>query len=209
METAMSLMGSLMVDARERNLISGITHSSGPFLDHNRNQIISSFLSDYDADWLLFMDTDIELDLDQIYALHDIAEENNLPLLGGIYFFSRGHRKIDFVPVVCKYDEFENNIYSTAESIDYDRDYFEVDDVGTGAMLISRKVLEAVTRYDGRGNPYWIKTYDELGTFTMGEDVYFCDQVRRAGFACYATGRVVPKHYKTVAVGRDYFERRI
>lgn len=204
-EPAMSLIGAVMND--ERGLIADVAHCSGPFLDQNRNDIISSFLKIHDSDWLLFLDTDIEITIEQIYALYDIANENNLPLLGGIYFFSKGHRNIDFVPVICKFNGLGENIYSTAESIDYNADYFEVDTLGTGSMLIHRETLQAVTRIDARGNSYWIKTYDEQGTFTMGEDVYFCDRVRSVGLKCYATGRVTPKHYKTLAVGVDYFLR--
>ena len=52
----------------------------------------------------------------------------------------------------------------------------EVDAVGSGCILIHRRVIE------GTKAPRFVRVYDETGRAIQGPDFYFCDRVREAGF---------------------------
>lgn len=206
METAFSLMGIIMSDSRGGGLIDAVVQSQSLFVDLNRNNIVDGFLNDYNSEWLLFVDTDIEITLEDVYRLHQIATNNDLKILGGVYFYSYSHKSIDSKPAVQMLDK--NGVPHDFYNIDFQKEFFRVDSMGTGSLLIHRDVLNDITRINGRGEPYWFKTYDEKGSF-MGEDVYFCRIAKECGYNTYATPQVTPNHVKSLYLTRNNFEKGI
>src|SRR3990167_7445061 len=67
----------------------------------------------------------------------------------------------------------------------------EVEGVGTGCMIISRQVLEAV-------KPPFLREWDENGLQTLSSDYYFCKKAREAGFKVYADFDHLCRHFKMV-----------
>ena len=59
------------------------------------------------------------------------------------------------------------------------KELFECEAVGTGVMLINTKVFHFIDR------PWFKITNHETGYTTMGEDWWFCSQVRKARFKVY------------------------
>ena len=71
--------------------------------------------------------------------------------------------------------------------------FVRVDKIGAGALLVNRQVWEQV-------NPpwfRWIPQEDSLLSMGTGEDVYFCDQLKKAGIAVWAS-RMLAGHYRTL-----------
>ncbi len=66
-----------------------------------------------------------------------------------------------------------------------------VDAVGSGCMVIARRVLEAVRA------PF-MRQWDENGIVTLGCDLSFCRKARAAGFEVYAHYGHPCRHFKTV-----------
>lgn len=205
-ETAFGLFDALSRDHTDRKLITRIVESQNLFVDFNRNVIAEGFINYFKDDWLLFLDSDIEVTLEEIYDLYDIAVSNNLDVIGGIYFYSRGHRSMDLRPAVQI--KLSNGKKTDLIDIDFNKDYFKVDSMGTGMMLISRKALQQSYKIDGNGIPYWFKTYDEYGTF-IAEDVYFCNTLKESGIDVYACPKVTPRHIKLSAFNRyDFIKQK-
>ena len=74
-------------------------------------------------------------------------------------------------------------------------DIFEIDSAGAGCMMINTKVFESI-KY-----PYFDTTEEykdvngESVLHAVSEDIYFCRQVREAGFKIKAHGAVICPHY--------------
>ncbi len=70
----------------------------------------------------------------------------------------------------------------------------EVDAIGSGAFLVSRRVLEHPSvRYQ----PFQRKWNDD-GTVLLGSDLTFCQKVKKAGFKIHAHFGHICLHYKQV-----------
>ena len=70
---------------------------------------------------------------------------------------------------------------------------FVADYVGGSCMLIRRDVLEKLEP------PYQMSTYDkDQISFEIGEDYYFCDKIRNAGFELWADPEIQCHHYHTL-----------
>lgn len=69
----------------------------------------------------------------------------------------------------------------------------EVDAVGSGAMLVHRRVLEKV-------RPAFMRLWDEDGFATKGIDFNFCDRAKAEGFRVWAHFDYLADHRKDVSL---------
>ena len=173
-------------------------------VDYARNYLVQCFLAD-GADYLLFVDNDCSFDPGAVKRL----VSRHVPMIGGCMytrefiprptagiFAGRGQDGKLFY----KYAGVARRILERARSEGKgpdknawlfpergaEADLVEVDGMGMHMTLIRRDVVEAVTAAltpgpspdDGRGGG-WFRMLGETGA---GEDFYFCDLVKKAGF---------------------------
>ena len=67
----------------------------------------------------------------------------------------------------------------------------EVDAIGTGCMLIKRKVLEALEA------PF-TRIWNKDGTMDTGVDFHFCEQAKAKGFKVWAHYDYLCNHFKAI-----------
>jgi GT2 family glycosyltransferase len=84
----------------------------------------------------------------------------------------------------------ENSFLSTDNQLP--RNLFKAEYVGFGAVLIKFYVLEKM------GWPYWRSLY-KPGQRTLGEDLYFCYEARKAGFDIWVDPKVKCDHATRVS----------
>lgn len=178
-------VGKWLLDRRHRIVLR---YPSKKPIDNNRNAIVREFLEAPRGDFLLMVDADntpsanplddVDLDLDVIgfptpvwYLPPDKACIADWPIFwngmiddpGG----SGGWRE----------NQHRHGIQ-------------EVDAVGTGCILIARRVLETV-------KPAFVREWDpEWGTQVIGSDFLFCRRVREAGFRVFCDYDRPCNHFK-------------
>jgi len=161
-------------------------------ISSNRNRIVKEFLKT-DCDYLLMIDDDIvplTNPLELVYADKDV--------IGMPAKVRRGGRYLDWVAYV-KNPEKEEYAPVDFSLIDDTVDLLKVDVVGTGCILIKRKVLESIKA------PFHTE-FDEDGILTYGTDFAFCVKVKEAGFEIFTTPWRICEHYKEIGmIGIDSY----
>jgi len=130
----------------------------------NRNKIANKFL-ETDCTHLLMIDDDIQ-------ALPNLIPnwvKYDKDIIGG------------YIPIWNKelqHPRFFAYNFVNGKSIDIDPKlgFQRCDMVGTGAIMFKRKVIETIP------NPRFKQVLKQNGEFRMGEDQYFCELARNAGF---------------------------
>jgi len=155
-------------------------------IDYNRNAIVNDFLKTENK-WLLMIDSDnppINNPLNLIEFNKDVmclptmmwrgvdGPDGNEGLAYNVYKKIRGGWK--------------TFVYDGKNKL------FQADRVGTGCILIKRRVLEKIKA------PFASKTDKKTGMRTLGEDVNFSDKAKRAGFKLYGHWDYSCSHYKEV-----------
>jgi hypothetical protein len=104
----------------------------------------------------------------------------------------QGDRQLNWVAYVRRPDRHE---YAPVDfnKVEQDIELLSVDAVGTGCILIRRRVLENIKA------PFHIH-FDEDGILTMGTDFAFCERVKEAGFDIFTTPRRVCEHFKELGM---------
>jgi GT2 family glycosyltransferase len=188
-------------------------HVAGPYLDAARNTVVHGFLRDTDCDWLLFIDSDIGFDGDQIRELVDDVDPYVTPVVGGLYMNpTQGHVK----PVA--YTESTTTI-TTYGGVEVEAVHFDqidlpavdapdmvVDAIGTGFMAIHRSLLEKMADHFDHPRE-WFACEVQDGTL-LGEDLAFCRRVRSLGYPIVLNPRVRLAHLKDILLTPDNFKER-
>lgn len=158
-------------------------------ISHNRNQTVKRFLES-DADYLLFLDGDIvppQRVLDLMKYDFDV--------IGALCFAYKG---TSINPLVLKRFRQKNGkiAYRTYNFKD-PHGVQEVDAIGTGCMLIARRVLEDVKA------PF-INYYDRDGIRTIGLDLAFCEKAKKLGYKVWVDLDMNCAHWTTIDLRQVY-----
>jgi hypothetical protein len=133
-------------------------------ISENRNQITAEALR-LGADWVLYLDDDHVLKHDTLTKL--LAADKDV-------ISAHYTRRIPpFWPVIMD-TELPDGTFLWKGLNPTDKGIISCAAVGAGALLVKRKVLEALKP------PYW--TLGQISPSSWGDDLHFCSRVRKAGF---------------------------
>lgn len=155
-------------------------------ISSNRNKIVKRFLAT-DNDFLMMIDDDIT---PRSNPAHYVFADKDI--IGFPAKVRQGDRQLNWVAYVLRPDRHE---YAPVDfsKVAQDIELLKVDAVGTGCILIKRKVLESIKA------PFHIH-FDEDGILTMGTDFAFCERASEAGFEIFTTPKCVCEHFKELGM---------
>jgi len=154
----------------------------------NRACIVNRFLKT-DCDYLLMIDDDVipmHNPLELVYADEDI--------IGSPAKVRQNPQELNWTAYVKAKDKDKDGYYPTDfGTVSSDADLLKVDIVGTGCILIKRRVLEKLKA------PFLVE-FREDGTNKYGTDFAFCRRAAKAGFGIYTTPQRLCEHIKEVGL---------
>jgi hypothetical protein len=167
---------------------------SGGLLSRGRNELVARFMDTTDAEWLLMLDSDMQIDIDTFDKLIGAVHDKTHPIVAGLYF---GAWPGDFYPTAMPLI-FKKSDHPTRflPLVDYPANtVIPIDSAGTGCLLVHRSVFEAfrkeATPHEGQ-NWCWFRDMPVNGDW-FSEDHYFCARSRELGFQLHAhTGATLP-----------------
>ena len=150
-------------------------------ISYNRNDICKRFL-ETDHDYLLMFDGDcIPENIERILDMADYDKD----IIGATCF---GFVNRMIVPFAMKQrPDFKYDVIDT----DLNNGVIEVDAIGSGVMMIARRVLEKL--------PYPFRNeYDPEGMKTKGLDFNFCRRAKLLGFKVWVDTDNLTSHWTTI-----------
>lgn len=147
-----------------------------------------------EADWVLWLDSDMVFAPDLLQRMLTVCTENKIDFLTGLCF----RRKPPYTP--CLFDRLEKigrgASYTSLMSVPDGR--FQVGGCGFAGVLLSTDVLMSVAaKFDGR-------MFDPMDGF--GEDVAFCWRARQCGYDIWCDSSIELGHVGQCIVTRAFFE---
>ncbi len=136
-------------------------------ISSNRNKIVQKFLADKEMDYLMMIDSDIVPPIN-VMDLVDFQKD----IISPICFILN---KNQIIPLVMK--KRPDGMWSPLD-ITKLNGLIEVDAVGTGCIILSRKVVEAI-QYPFKND------YDADGIKRFGLDFNFCQRAKKLGYKIF------------------------
>ena len=165
----------------------------GSLVYNARNELARQAIKS-EADWVLWLDSDMVFESDLLKKMLKVCEENDIDFLTGLCF----RRKPPYTPTLFdRLDKMEHGAsYTTIMSVPEGR--FKVGGCGFAGVLMSTDVLLSVAaRFGGR-------MFDPLEGF--GEDVSFCWRARQCGYEIWCDSDIELGHIGSMVVTREFFE---
>ena len=168
----------------------------------SRNNLTARFLDETDAEWLLWIDADMQFEHDAAERLIASADVEERPIVGGLCFgMSQGR----LFPTIYQWVKAESGL-TTCRVGDYPLDEL-VQCAATGAafLLVHRRVLTAMReRAFSQAFPWFQET--ELGGQPVGEDLTFCIRAGLCDFPVFVDTAVKIGHHKSMVLDHDMFQ---
>jgi hypothetical protein len=154
--------------------------------DSNRNTIVEMFKM-IGSDYLLMVDSDIapEIRKNESFIQKMIDREKDI-LSANIHSFND--------PYIFKVGMIFNKKKELVSVSDDATGLKEVDAVGTGCILISKKVINSFKE------PLFRFEYDKLGRMNTSEDFHFCKLAKKLGFKIWYDNDLETLHYRTINI---------
>lgn len=197
-----SLTNLLMWDqATSRRVVGCVNQWSSANISAARNSVVSQFL-ERDADWLLFIDSDMAFEhtaLDALLASADAAER---PIVGGLCF---GANYGELFPTIYYFAETDGKV-TTQRVRDYPLDEL-VKCAATGAafLLVHRSAFEAIRDHGFNQTFPWFQE-TELAGQPCGEDITFCMRAAICDLPTFVDTAVKIGHHKSTVLNHDMFQ---
>jgi len=167
-----------------------------------------------DYDWVLHIDSDQTFSVEDVLTLLKHAEENDFPVLSGIYFGEQSGRilpvllkKLDKKTALdmarvrnCDPGEIKASYYRIAALPD--KPFFEVGVIGFGFMVCRPKVYDDIVEKFGR--PIFAPEMDKKANKIVGEDVTWCERARACGHKVMVDRNVIIGHMGGEITYKDY-----
>lgn len=169
--------------------------------DLARNKIAEQLLgSDFTHVIMLDIDhahpVDVIQKLARWFLVDKFAPENekkNIQVVGGLNF----RRSYPYDPC-CHLIGKDGSVYAPAE---WDLGLIEVDDIGTGSIMIAREVFETMQP------PWFFNQYDQAWRDVWpGEDIGFSHKCREYGIKMYVDTTLTSPHIGTMTIGEEQFK---
>jgi hypothetical protein len=177
-----------------------------------RNEVVKIFLDEHQAEWLLWLDTDMGFAADTLDRLISVAHPTDRPIVGGLAFTQKeevsdgmGGWRCRAVPTIFDWLKLDDGQMGFAVRFDYPVDTVtRVAGTGSACVLVHRTVFERIRDKYG---PVW---YDRVPNTTMGqlvsEDLSFCMRAGTLDIPIFIHTGVRTTHQKILWLAEDdYF----
>jgi hypothetical protein len=178
-----------------------------------RNRAVEDFLTDDQADWLFWTDTDMGFAPDTVDRLFAVAHPVDRPIVGGLCFVQRevspdgiGGRRTEATPTV--YDWLHvGEKQGFAVRWDYPRDTLvRCSGTGSACVLVHRGVYE--TMFERYGRSWYDRAYNPSMKQNTGEDLSFCMRAGALGIPVFVHTGVRASHQKTVWLSEHEYDQQ-
>lgn len=199
-----SLVRCLMYDvATARSLAGYLDHWSSANVSSSRNLVVENFLAhDSQAEWLLFIDSDMQFDHTAVEQLLASADSETAPIVGGLCF---GATEDALFPTIYRLTTTDDGpVCVRAGNYPHDQ-LVPCDATGAAFLFIHRGVLEAMRERAFNRTFPWFQEVEMSGK-PVGEDIAFCLRARQMGYPIYVDTRVKVGHHKSTFYTEAMFD---
>ena len=176
----------------------------GNQIGRQRQTALEHWYDKTDYDWMLWVDSDIELTQEALQLVWSAADKETKPVVTGTYFISKENERSLMAPYPA--------VFNWVEGDDYKISYvhplpanalIRVGSAGFGFVLMHRNAVSAMRRTHG-SIPYFNET--GVGEQFVSEDINFFRLMGKAGVPLYTHTGAVVKHMKRFALDIEYYK---
>ena len=201
---AEGLMGVTLAAPANGMKINHSVRVAGNQIGRQRQRLIDHWYDKNLSDWLLWVDSDIVLNIDALYLLWHAADSEKVPIVSGVYFISKEPEGMTMRPFPCVFKD------RGEEGIEYlhplpEMQVVECDLAGFGILMMHRSVVEKMREKLPSHSFFAEETGSGKDDEFVGEDIVFFRKMKQAGIQLYAHTGALVQHMKRFSLDFGYY----
>jgi hypothetical protein len=196
-------MVALALQAPANNI--QITHSArvaGNQIGRQRQALFDYWADQIKTDWILWVDSDIVLDIHKVAELFEAAHPVDRPIVSGVYFISKQAEGTLGNPLPALFTEVDDTKIKHVHPLPQD-ELIKIDSAGMGFVLMHKSIIPKLRAVFP--NQSLFGEIEHLGDKYVGEDIVFFQKVKKAGIPLYAWTGAIVTHMKRFAFDMEYY----
>lgn len=174
----------------------------GNQIGRQRQALFDHWADNLKSDWILWVDSDIVIDIETLCKIWDTADAKLRPIVSGVYFISKEPEGMLSRPLpAIFYDNQEANLIHVHPLPE--NQVIRIDSAGMGLVLMHRSIVEKLRKEFP--NQSLFAEQEGLGDKFVGEDIVFFRNVKKVGIPVYAHTGALVKHMKRFSMDYDYY----
>ena len=175
----------------------------GNQIGRQRQALFDHWADKLKTDWLLWVDSDIVLNLDAMKLLWQTADKINKPVVSGVYFISKENEGTLMRPFPVLFDNVDEYQIRYHHPLP-ENQVIKVDCAGFGFVLMHKSIVPKM-REANPGKGMFMETGDGQDDHFIGEDIIFFRRMQKAGIPLHAHTGAIVKHMKRFSLDYDYY----
>lgn len=189
--------------AHDHDIVGYMQEWSSANVSTARNNLTRRFVDEYDAEWLMWIDSDMAWTHDAVHQLLSVADPVRAPIVGGLCF---GAAHDVLFPTIYQLVNLDGEKLTTIRVEDFPEDSMvQCSATGAAFLMIHRSVL--VTMRERNFNPAfeWFQETEVSGD-PAGEDITFGLRAGLCGFPVYVHTGIKVGHHKSHLLTNDIYQ---
>ena len=154
------------------------------------------------TDWILWIDSDILFDSIYIKKIIDSADENDRPVVSGLYFISKNPESSLMEPTAAAFINVDKYLIKSIHPIP-ENEIIEIDNAGMGFVLMNKSIIEKIEK--NYPNEFLFKENEENGDNFIGEDIAFFRKLKNIQIPIYLNTEIKLQHLKKFPFDLNYY----
>lgn len=182
-----------------------ISHSirvAGNQIGRQRQALFDHWADNIKSDWILWVDSDIVVEIQQVVELMTAADPIERPIVSGVYFISKEAEGTLANPMPAIFIEVDETSIRHVHPLPKDA-LVPIDSAGMGFVLMHKSIVPKLRQMFP--NQSLFAEVEGLGDKYVGEDIVFFQKVKRAGIPVFAWTSALVKHIKRFSFDVDYY----
>ena len=175
----------------------------GNQIGRQRQVLFDHWADKIKTDWLLWVDSDIVLNLESMQKLWKTADKINRPVVSGVYFISKENEGTLMRPFPVLFNDVSEYQIQYVHPLP-DNEVIKIDNAGFGFVLMHKSIVPKM-REANPGKGMFMETGDGVDDHFIGEDIVFFRRMRAAGIPLHAHTGALVKHMKRFSLDYDYY----
>lgn len=197
------LMTAVIIGPKNGTTITNSIRVQGNQISRQRQVLFDHWADKMDTDWLLWVDSDIVLNLDALTKIWKAADKTSCPVVSGVYFISKENEGTLVRPFPAVFNDLSTHKIEYVHPLPLDQ-VIKVDNAGFGLVIMHRSIVDKLRKtHPGKG--LFMETGDDQDEHYVGEDIIFFRKMRTAGIPLHCHTGALVKHMKRFSLDADYY----
>jgi hypothetical protein len=185
------------------NLASAI-RVEGNQIGRQRQALFDHWADNIKTDWLLWVDSDIKIDIHILKKLWEVADSKERPIISGTYFISKETDGSLMIPLPVLFNDVEGDEFQVSYCHPLPENVLlRCDSAGMGLVLMHKSIVPKLRKQYPKQSLF--AEQEGVGSEYISEDVSFFRKVKKVGIPLYAHTGAIATHIKRFHLDLDYY----